>query len=101
MPAVASGKIALLAVGFSYDSRWAVEVWSSRFRKEFARNTQVGWFEVPMIGGMARMGKWFIDSGMRRGTPKELHENVITVFGAVDPWKKRLGFVVGFSGVSF
>ncbi len=45
-----------------------------------------------MIGGMAKMGKWFIDSGMRKGTPKELQENVITVYGGVDPWKKRLGF---------
>jgi hypothetical protein len=44
-----------------------------------------------MIGGMARMGKWFIDSGMRRGTPKSDHENVITVYGGLGPWKKRLG----------
>ncbi len=90
LPAASSGKIALLAIGFTYDSRFAVEAWSNRFRKEFARNPRVTWFEIPMIGGMARMGKWFIDSGMRRGTPKELRENVITVFGGVDPWKKRL-----------
>ena len=41
-------------------------------------------FEIPMIGGLARMGKWFIDSGMRRGTPKADHENVITVYGGTD-----------------
>ena len=45
-----------------------------------------------MIGGLARMGKWFIDSGMRRGTPKADHENVITVYGGTDPWKQRVGF---------
>ncbi len=49
-------------------------------------------FEVPVIGGMGRMAKWFIDSGMRKGTPKELHENVITVYGGVDRWKKAMGF---------
>ena len=38
------------------------------------------------------MAKWFIDSGMRKGTPKELHENVITVYGGVDRWKKAMGF---------
>ena len=48
-------------------------------------------FEIPMIGGMARMGKWFIDSGMRRGTPPEDHEHVITVYGGTGPWKERLG----------
>lgn len=92
LPAAIKGKTALLAIGFTYDSRWAVEAWSNRFRKTFARETPVTWFEIPMIGGMARMGKWFIDSGMRRGTPKELQENVITVWGGVDPWKQRLGF---------
>ena len=48
-------------------------------------------YEVPVIGGMARMGKWFIDSGMRRGTPKALHENVITVWGEAKQWKARAG----------
>ena len=37
------------------------------------------------------MGKWFIDSGMRRGTPKALHENVITVWGDTRQWKARAG----------
>jgi hypothetical protein len=45
-----------------------------------------------MIGGLARLGKWFIDSGMRKGTPKRDHENVITVYGGTDAWKQRLGF---------
>ena len=35
------------------------------------------------------MGKWFIDSGMRRGTPKALHEQVITVWGDTKAWKTR------------
>ncbi len=45
-----------------------------------------------MIGGLARLGKWFIDSGVRRGTPHPDRENVLTVFGSLDPWKQRLGF---------
>ena len=45
-----------------------------------------------MIGGMARLGKWFIDSGMRKGTPKSDQENVITVYGGTDSWKQRVGY---------
>jgi len=45
-----------------------------------------------VIGGMGRMAKWFIDSGMRRGTPKDMHENVITVYGGADRWKTTMGF---------
>lgn len=92
LPGVASGRVALLAMGFTYDSRFAVEAWIGRLRKDFGDNPQVTFYEVPMIGGMARLGKWFIDSGMRRGTPRKDHENVITVYGGTDPWKQRLGF---------
>ena len=92
LPGAASGRVAFLLLGFSYDSRLAVEAWAKRFRARFGKEPKVTFFEIPMIGGMARMGKWFIDSGMRRGTPKADHENVITVYGGTDPWKERLGF---------
>lgn len=92
LPDAASGRVALLALGFTYNSRFAVEAWIGRFRKDFADNPQVTFYEVPMIGGMARLGSWFIDSGMRRGTPKKDQENVITVYGGTDLWKQRVGF---------
>ena len=92
LPDAAAGRVALLALGFTYNSRFAVEAWIGRFRKDFGEKRQVIFFEIPMIGGMARLGKWFIDGGMRRGTPKADYENVITVYGGTDPWKQRLGF---------
>ena len=92
LPQAASGRVALLMLGFTYDSRLQVEAWAKRFRQDFGTKPGVTFFERPMIGGMARMGKWFIDSGMRRGTPKADHENVITVYGGTDAWKQRVGF---------
>jgi hypothetical protein len=92
LPQAASGRVALLMLGFTYDSRFSVEAWAKRFRQDFGTQPKVTFFEIPMIGGMARMGKWFIDSGMRRGTPKADHENVITVYGGTDQWKQRVGF---------
>jgi ATP10 protein len=92
LPEVAAGKVALLALGFSYDSRFPVEDWVKKFREAFGKNPSVTFYEIPMIGGIARLGKWFIDSGMRKGTPPQLHENVITVYGNTDVWKKRVNF---------
>lgn len=91
LPGDATGRVALLLFGFTYQSRFAVEAWTKRFREDFGNTPRVTFYEIPMIGGFARMGKWFIDSGMRRGTPKADHENVITVYGATEPWKQRLG----------
>ena len=45
-----------------------------------------------MIGGMAKIGRWFIDRGMRKGTPVELHDHVITVYEGTGDWKKRLSY---------
>ncbi|MDR3742487.1 MAG: hypothetical protein P4L40_26010 [Terracidiphilus sp.] len=92
LPEAASGRVALLALGFTYDSRFPVEAWVGRFRKEFGGNPQITFYEIPMIGGMARLGKCFIDSGMRKGTPRSDQENVITVYGDSDRWKQRMGF---------
>ncbi|MEO8052765.1 MAG: hypothetical protein ABI833_20335 [Acidobacteriota bacterium] len=92
LPQAAAGQVALLMLGFTYDSRFPVEAWGKRFRQEFGTDRRVTFFEIPMIGGLARMGKWFIDSGMRRGTPKTDYGNVITVYGGTDPWKQRVGF---------
>jgi hypothetical protein len=93
LPDATAGKVALLAMGFSYDSRFPVESWVRRFRMDFGSNAQVGFFEIPMIGGVAQVGKWFIDSGMRKAKPKEDHEHVLTVYGSTRPWKGRVGYM--------
>ena len=93
LPDAAAGKSAVVLMGFTYDARVEVEAWAEHVRRDFGASGLVTFFEVPVIGGMGRMAKWFIDSGMRKGTPKELHENVITVYGGADRWKKAMGFV--------
>lgn len=92
LPDAASGKVALLAIGFTYSSRFPVEAWIGRFRKDFGSNPQVTFYEIPMISGMARLGKWFIDSGMRKGTPARDQENVITVYRGTDLWKQLVDY---------
>lgn len=92
LPQAASGRVALLVLGFTYDSRFPVEAWTKKFRQEFGKNPELTFYEVPLIGGAARLGKWFINSGMRRGTPPADQGNVITVYGGTDQWKQRVAF---------
>ncbi len=92
LPEMAAGRVALLLLGFTYKSRFAVEAWANRFRMEFPSDPGVTFYEIPMIGGPARLGKWFIDSGMRRGTPKNDYERVITVYKNTGAWKQRARF---------
>ena len=92
LPRAASGKIALVAMGFTYQSRFPVEAWGRWFRAAMGPTPDVTFFEVPMIGGFATLGRWFIDRGMRSGTPSELHDHVITVYGGTGAWKTQLSY---------
>jgi hypothetical protein len=95
LPRASSGKVALVAMGFTYKSRFPVEAWADWYRTTIEPTTAVTFFEVPMIGGMATLGRWFINRGMRSGTPVELHDHVITVYGGTGDWKQRLFYSTG------
>jgi hypothetical protein len=90
LPQAASGNVTLVAIGFTYQSRGPVEAWADWHRKTFGSRPDVTLFEVPMIGGLATLGRWFINRGMRSGTPVDLHDRVITVHGGTGEWKRRL-----------
>jgi len=92
LPQSAGGKLTLVAIGFTYESRYPVEAWSDWFRSSIDPAMNVPFFEVPMISGMATLGRWFIDRGMRKGTPPALHDQVSTVYQGAADWKSRLGY---------
>ena len=92
LPQASAGKVTLVAMGFTYSSRYAVEAWAEWYRTTIDPKTDVTFFEVPMIGGLATLGRWFIDRGMRNGTPAALHDQVITVYQGTGDWKKRLSY---------
>jgi hypothetical protein len=92
LPGASAGKVTLVAMGFTYASRYAVEAWAEWYRTTVDPAKNVTFFEVPMLGGAATLGRWFIDRGMRKGTPVELHDQVITVYGGTGDWKKRLAY---------
>jgi hypothetical protein len=92
LPQASAGKVTVVAMGFTYKSRFPVEAWADWYRTTIDPTTAVTFFEVPMIGGMATLGRWFINRGMRGGTPVELHDHVITIYGGTGDWKQRLSY---------
>ena len=51
----------------------------------------VACYEMPMLGGMAKLASPFIKSGMRKSTPEALRDHVITVTSKTGDWKDRVG----------
>ena len=92
LPEASAGKVTLIAMGFTYASRVPVEAWADWYRTAIGSRTDITFFEVPMIGGLAILGRWFIDRGMRERTPVALHDHVITVYRDTGEWKQRIGY---------
>lgn len=92
LPDAVRGRVAFLMLGFTYESRFAVEAWAKWFREALGEQPTLTFYEIPMMGRAARLGRVFIDRGMRRNTPTPLHAHVLTVYGDTGPWKARVGY---------
>ncbi|WP_404340758.1 hypothetical protein [Pseudoalteromonas mariniglutinosa] len=68
----------LLLIAYKQDSQFDVDRWLIALDMT---DTAVPTYELPTMQGMApRMFSTFIDSGMRKGIPKELWGGVITIY---------------------
>ena len=92
LPAAARGHVALLALGFAHASNHAVEAWTKRFRQEFGRDPDVTAYQIPVVGGMGKLGKPFMMRGMRKDTPKADYDRFMVVFKDADEWKDRVHY---------
>jgi hypothetical protein len=91
LPDAAGHRVALLCLGFSQNSKYAAEKWSTRFRKDFKGPEAPQFFAVPVIeGSMAHMAKPFIMGGMRKGTPKEYQDLTVVSFPSDSDWRQRM-----------
>lgn len=71
-------KHTLLLIGYKHDSQFDIDRWFIALDMSAVNITA---YELPTIQGMLpRMFSTFIDSGMRKGIPKELWGGVITIY---------------------
>jgi hypothetical protein len=92
MPADSKGRAVLLAFGFSLDSLDPIQLWIFRFLQDYDHHPKVVSFDVPMLAGVAKMGKGVIEANIRKVMIPASHRHVIVVASKVGVWKKRLGF---------
>lgn len=91
LPDDVRGKVVFLVMGFAYEARFDVEDWTRAFKERFGEEPDVIFFEMPIIGGVYRLFAPMIDAGMRRGTPPEMYDHVVTVYAPREPIREALG----------
>jgi hypothetical protein len=91
LPAATGHHAAVICLGFSENSRHAVEKWDIRFRKDFKPSETPLLYTVPVIeGAMGRFAKPFIISGMRKGTPQDVQDLTVVAFYSDNDWHQRM-----------
>jgi hypothetical protein len=80
----------LLIVGFQGKQQTNIDTWivGLNLKSKAAPH----WFEVPLINDPGKIGRWFIDNGMRRGIPNiENRSHIVTVYGNKTELMKSMG----------
>jgi hypothetical protein len=89
MPQDFIGQETLLLFGYKQDSQFDIDRWLIGLDMT---QTKVAAYEIPTIQGMLpRMFSGFIDSGMRKGIPKQLWKGVVTVYADGDKVQRFTG----------
>ena len=79
LPAYFKDSNVVLLLGYKQDSQFDIDRWLIGLEMT---ETKIKAYEIPTIQGLIpRMFKSSIDSGMRKGIPKELWGGVITIYG--------------------
>jgi hypothetical protein len=86
-----AGQETLLLFGYKQDSQFDIDRWLIGLDMT---KTNVAAYEIPTMQGMLpRMFSGFIDSGMRKGIPKDLWKGVVTVYADGDKVQRFTGNV--------
>jgi hypothetical protein len=80
-PAETAGKVGLFFVAFEQEAQQQINSWVEPLLSQYLTSDQVIYYEIPMISGAFGMVSSFIDGGMRRGVPKDLHDRTATYYG--------------------
>ena len=90
IPDSAKGKVTLIVVAFLQQSQPQLDSWLGPFAERFGSKEGFTFYEVPMISSGYKFMRFVIDSGMRGGTPKNKHKNVVTMYGDVEKYMNEL-----------
>ncbi|MEF8874852.1 MAG: hypothetical protein V5A88_09335 [Candidatus Thermoplasmatota archaeon] len=88
LPDDAEGEVILVAVAFKREAQGMIDSWMNYF-EELCEGKEA--YELPVIeSSLWKVFSGFIDSGMKSGIPQEKHDSVVTHYGGISEFKKKL-----------
>ncbi len=89
LPKDLPGERTILIVAFQREQQADVDTWTTGLH---LADGKTPWLELPVIDNPGVIGRWFIDTGMRRGIPStSTRAHVVTVYTSKTEFKKAIG----------
>ena len=89
LPEELPGDRTVLLIAFAREQQRDIDGWVAGLHLE---DGKIPWLEVPVIDNPGAIGRWFIDSGMRRGIPNhDIWKHVVTLYTRKAEFKAAIG----------
>ncbi len=92
LPDAASGKIAVLVLGFSHASSAPAGAWAKRVRSDFGKAPGFELYQLAVLEGAPKMFRGMIISGIKKGVPDNERANFIAVLHNAEQLQKLVRF---------
>jgi hypothetical protein len=78
-----------LCFAFVQKAQSLVDTWTFPILEKYPSD-EIHYYEIPMLAGGYKIVRGFIDGGMKRGVPQNLHRHVATYYGPLNKYKSDL-----------
>jgi len=92
LPDAASGKVAVLVLGFSRASQAPTEAWAKRTGADFGKSAGFELYQMPVLEEAPRFIRGMITSGMKKSVPENQRANFVPIMHNEAELKKLVGY---------
>jgi hypothetical protein len=87
LPEALQGKVGVLVLGFSRDSRAADSAWGKRLAADYRESSTVWCYEMPVLAGAPRMIRGLIVKSMKSSVPANEQTRFVVILDNEAAWK--------------
>ena len=87
LPDDLKGRVAILLLGFSKSSSRQTKFWSDRIERDFGSDSEIVFYEIPMLQQVPRLLRGVVLDGMRKPLSTAQRRRFLPVFDNEEVWK--------------
>jgi len=92
LPDAASGKVALLVLGFSRSSSTPTGAWAKHIQSDFGKTPGFELYQLAVLEAVPRIFRGMVISGIKKGVPESERAYFLPVLHEEDQLQKLVGF---------